>query len=161
MTLTLNLLHVGYSLTVRAPIELYNALPIPVNIGLKSSHHKQGSWRVTVQPLQTCVLNQAGAFQDVQSFQLEPTGYAASPNMHIPTNTGRSRYSSSLRFIVGIIKVVIDLSSRNCWDQSGATRKQSEGSGFQHEKQTVTCCTFVSVGLLPSMQQSSQSSLED
>lgn len=83
---------VGYSMLVRAPIELYNALPIPVHIGLKSSHHKQGSWRVTVQPLQTCLLNQGGAFEDVQMFQLEPIGYAASPTMLIPYNAIHSRW---------------------------------------------------------------------
>lgn len=78
------LLAAGYTLLVKAPIELYNALPLPVHIGLNTSRVRQSSWRVTVQPLQTCLLTQGGAFEDVQTFQLEPIGYAASPTMQIP-----------------------------------------------------------------------------
>ena len=75
-----------YSLLVRAPIEVYNALPMPLGVMLSSSNPYRSSLpsSVLVQPLQSCMLHQAGAFHELGAVQLEPMGYANSPAMGVP-----------------------------------------------------------------------------
>lgn len=75
-----------YSLLVRAPIEVYNALPMPMGVMLSSSNPDRSSLpsSVHVQPLQSCMLHQAGAFHELGTLQLAPTGYANSPAMGVP-----------------------------------------------------------------------------
>ena len=75
-----------YNLLVRAPIEVYNALPMPLGVMLSSSNPDRSSLpsSVLVQPLQSCMLHQAGAFHELGTVQLEPMGYANSPAMGVP-----------------------------------------------------------------------------
>ena len=76
----------GYSLVVKAPIEVYNALPMPLGVVLSSSDPDRSPLpsHVVVQPLQSCLLHQVGAFHQLEAVQLEPMGYDKSPAMGVP-----------------------------------------------------------------------------
>ncbi len=76
----------GYTLLVKAPIEVYNALPVPMVVAMFSSDPKRsplGS-RITVSPLESCLLHHIGAFKHLRAIQLEPTSYNMSPEMIVP-----------------------------------------------------------------------------
>ena len=76
----------GYTLVVKAPIELYNALPMPLTVALSSTDPDRSSLpeRMLVQPLQSLLLHQMGAFHHLDKVALEPSGYCLSSAMGLP-----------------------------------------------------------------------------
>ncbi|KAA6426828.1 MAG: Vacuolar sorting-associated [Trebouxia sp. A1-2] len=87
VTLHFVILHyAGYTLVVKAPIELYNALPMPLTVALSSTDPDRSSLpeRMLVQPLQSLLLHQMGAFHHLDKVALEPSGYCLSSAMGLP-----------------------------------------------------------------------------
>ncbi|DBA81627.1 TPA: hypothetical protein ACH3X1_007382 [Trebouxia sp. C0004] len=76
----------GYTLVVKAPIELYNALPMPLTVALSSTDPNRSSLpeRMLVQPLQSLLLHHMGAFDHLDKVALEPSGYCLSSAMGLP-----------------------------------------------------------------------------
>lgn len=76
----------GYALIVKAPIEVYNSLPMHMDMTISSSDPDRSPIpsHVTVIPLQSCKLHQVGAFHHLEAVRLQPFGYAASASMGFP-----------------------------------------------------------------------------
>lgn len=96
--------HAGFSLLVKAPFELYNALPIPLNMSLMTTalpnmHSSEDKtrdkgWRVTIPPLQNFPLHFVGSFEQLQTIRMEPVGFTPTHMMPVPYMGSPSRWSS-------------------------------------------------------------------
>jgi len=86
LVITSKVMIAGYTLVVKAPIELYNALPMPLTVALSSTDPDRSSLpeRMLVQPLQSLLLHQMGAFHHLDKVALEPSGYCLSSAMGLP-----------------------------------------------------------------------------
>lgn len=117
--LTGKLVVAGYTLVVKAPIELYNALPMPLTVALSSTDPDRSSLpeRMLVQPLQSLLLHQMGAFHHLDKVALEPSGYCLSSAMGLPH--GPSPRSGCV-FTSSCIPVPTGVCLAVCWSLEAA-----------------------------------------
>ncbi len=131
----------GYTLVVKAPIELYNALPMPLTVALSSTDPDRSSLpeRMLVQPLQSLLLHQMGAFHHLDKVALEPSGYCLSSAMGLPHGPSpRNGCASISSTIPALAHICSSQSVRALMQQSHLAQAMS----FEmHALCCIQCCS--------------------